>query len=124
MLHVAADVISFAATFYTSHLSLILSRLLSKPDPLRWAPVWFWVQTLKLQHLYCFDSPEEKPRAATALGYFHVFFRAVFPLQVQDVLYVALHPGRALLFHLVSTAVIYLRFSYSWSRQYRGSPVR
>ena len=32
--HVAADDISFAATFYKSHLSLMLSRLLSKPDPL------------------------------------------------------------------------------------------
>ena len=26
--------------FYKSHLSLILSRLLSKPDRYRWAPVW------------------------------------------------------------------------------------
>ena len=32
--HVAADDISSAATFYKSRLSLILSRLLSKPDPL------------------------------------------------------------------------------------------
>ena len=35
MFHVAADDISFAATFFKSHLSLILSRLLSKPNPLR-----------------------------------------------------------------------------------------
>ena len=27
--------------FYKSHRSLIPSLLLSKPDPLRWAPVWF-----------------------------------------------------------------------------------
>ena len=39
--HVAADVISFAATFYKSHLSLILSRLLSKSQPLRWVAIWF-----------------------------------------------------------------------------------
>ena len=30
--------------FFKSHLSLILSRLLSKPNPLRWASIWFWVQ--------------------------------------------------------------------------------
>ena len=40
---VAADVISFAVTFCKSHLSLILSRLLSKSNPLRWASIWFWV---------------------------------------------------------------------------------
>ena len=41
---VAADVISFAATFCKSHLSLILSRLLSKSNPLRWASIWFWAR--------------------------------------------------------------------------------
>ena len=43
--HVAADVRSFAAFFCKSHLSLILSRLLSKSNPLRWASIWFWRQT-------------------------------------------------------------------------------
>jgi len=41
--HVAADVISFAATFlFKSHFSLILSQLLSKSNPLRWASIWFY----------------------------------------------------------------------------------
>ena len=43
--HVAADDISFAATFFKSHLSLILPRLLSKSNPLRWASIWSWEQT-------------------------------------------------------------------------------
>ena len=30
--------------FYKSHLSLIPSLLLTKPNPLRWAPVWPWLQ--------------------------------------------------------------------------------
>ena len=38
--HVAANVISFAAIFYKNHRALILLRLLSKPDPLRWTSVW------------------------------------------------------------------------------------
>ena len=38
--HVGANVISFAPTFYKSQSALILLLLLSKPDPLRWAPVW------------------------------------------------------------------------------------
>ena len=29
--------------------------LLSKPNPLCWALVWFWVQTWEERHLYCFD---------------------------------------------------------------------
>ena len=45
MFHVAADDISFAATFFKSHLSLILPRLLSKSNPLRWASIWSWEQT-------------------------------------------------------------------------------
>ena len=32
--------------FYKSHLSLIPSLLLTKPNPLRWAPVWPWLQGL------------------------------------------------------------------------------
>ena len=31
--------------FYKSHLSRIPSLLLSKPNPLHWASVWFWLQT-------------------------------------------------------------------------------
>ena len=30
--------------FIKSHFSLILSQLLSKPNPLGWASIWFWVQ--------------------------------------------------------------------------------
>jgi len=44
--HVAADDISFAATFlFKSHFSLILSQLLSKSNPLRWASIWFYPGT-------------------------------------------------------------------------------
>lgn len=39
--HVGASVISLAPTFFKSQSALILLLLLSKPDPLRWAPVWF-----------------------------------------------------------------------------------
>lgn len=39
--HVTADDISIAATFFKSHLSLILSRLLSKSQPLHWVAVWY-----------------------------------------------------------------------------------
>ena len=31
--------------------------LLAKPDPLRWAPIWFWVQTWRL-HLFWHHSPD------------------------------------------------------------------
>ena len=41
--HVAASVISLAATF-SCHRALIMLRLLSKSNPLRWASIWFWVR--------------------------------------------------------------------------------
>ncbi len=37
--HIAASIISLAATFFKSHRSLILLQLLSNPNPLRWASV-------------------------------------------------------------------------------------
>ena len=48
LLLVGASAISLALTFEKSQSALILLLLLSKPDPLRWAPVWspsgaFWV---------------------------------------------------------------------------------
>ena len=44
--------------FCKSHFSLILSRLLSKSNPLRWASIWYWVQIRKSRHLYCCDVPK------------------------------------------------------------------
>ena len=38
--HVGASFISFAPTFFKSQSALMPLLLLSKPDPLRWAPVW------------------------------------------------------------------------------------
>ena len=71
MFHVAADAISFAAVFL-SHLSPILPRLLSKSNPLRWASIWFRVQTWKTCYLSCFDvSRRSSVRIAPTSFYIH-----------------------------------------------------
>ena len=43
--------------FCKSQSALMPLLLLSKSNPLRWASIWFWVQTWKLRHLYCCDVP-------------------------------------------------------------------
>ena len=43
--HVGASCISLAPTFFKSQSALIPLLLLSKSNPLRWASIWFWVQT-------------------------------------------------------------------------------
>ena len=64
--HVAADVISFAATFLSkSHFSRILSQLLSESNPLRWLRFGFLFET---QNVYypapTFFSKSERAHAA------------------------------------------------------------
>ena len=46
--HVGASVISLAPTYFISQSALSLLLLLSKSNPLRWASIWFWVQSWKL----------------------------------------------------------------------------
>ena len=59
--------------------------LLSKSNPLRWASIWFWVQTWKLRHLYCWDIPRR-----SKVRFAPTFFIAKF-------LSCAFHPKRTCL---------------------------
>ena len=43
--------------------------LLSKSNPLRWASIWFWVQTWILGHLYCCDIPRRGKGAQRSFRY-------------------------------------------------------
>ena len=45
MFHIGASFISLAPTFFKSQSALMPLLLLSKPHPLRWAAIWFWVRT-------------------------------------------------------------------------------
>ena len=63
MFHIGASVMSLAPTyFFISQSALILLRLLSKSNPLRWASIWFWVQSWKMQHPCCCDVPKKRTR--------------------------------------------------------------
>ena len=68
-----------AASFWyhdTRRSKLIPLLLLFKPDPLRWAPIWFWVQTWRL-HLFWHHSPRRsKVRFAPAF-----FCKKCYPLR-------------------------------------------
>ena len=69
MFHVAADDISFAATFLkvTSHSFCRVSS--PNHNRSRWVVIWLWVQTWQLCHLYCLDVPKGKTRLSSCLSF-------------------------------------------------------
>ena len=69
--HVAADAISFAAAFFKSHRSLILSRLLSKPQPLCWVAVWSLVQTCSCRIFFVVAIQLVASVVSLAASFFH-----------------------------------------------------
>ena len=56
---------TLAPTYFISQSALILLLLLSKSNPLRWASIWVWVQSRKVQHLYCFHVPKKRDTTAS-----------------------------------------------------------
>ena len=74
--------------FFKSQSALILLLLLSKPQPLRWVAVWFWVRTWK-PHLFGHHSPHKNPPKALCFKDFRrVSFFVLHPLTVQKWSYI------------------------------------